>query len=272
MFTFYRLKSETPTDITSTIPFLVASPPRNLSVICGVDPITGRNYISLSWVPPAEPNGKIWQYRAEITGVATYLNRVAQVDFERWSLLNKTYHDKDHKDLIEGVPPNTNYTVKVRGVTRPLSNGEKAVGRCLMPPAVPDRDEISYSWTKIESEGRRFFKISLPRVTERNGSICCYRIFMIRLEAHKSIADLPPPEEIPVYSYSYVHSTHMTAAYLAEMFDSKHFSPEVFLGDGESNNSSHSCQKCIGLKSRPTNTILKFVPEVLFLFDVTTSS
>lgn len=117
------------------------------------------------------------------------------------------------------------------------------------------------SWHKIENQGRQLLKLYLPRISERNGKICCYRIFLVKMEQHKTLADLPLPEEIGVYSYQYVHSRPEGGAYVAESFDSDRLAQEVFLGDGESYNASDACNKCIGLKPRPPPPLLNVVPE-----------
>lgn len=132
-----------------------------------------------------------------------------------------------------------------------------------MPPSMPDKDSLNLrTWRKIENEGRQLFKLYLPRISERNGPICCYRVFMMKLSPQKTIADLPSPEDIPVYSYNYVHSSNANGAYLAEMFDSDRLMTEVFLGDGESFNGSSACEKCIGLRPKPIPTELHFIPEL----------
>jgi protein-tyrosine phosphatase len=136
-----------------------------------------------------------------------------------------------------------------------------------MPVTVPDRENLNArSWHKIESQGRQLFKVYLPRISERNGPICCYRIFIIKLAPQKTLVDLPPPEEISVFSYQYVYSSPLGGAYLAEMFDSNNLPPEVFIGNGESLNGSIACEQCIGLRQKPIPTLLHFVPEVRILF------
>lgn len=148
-------------------------------------------------------------------------------------------------------------------MTRHRSYGREAINNCTTPMTVPDRENLNMrSWRKIENQGRQLVKLYLPRMSERNGPICCYRVFLVKLAPQKTLADLPPPEEIPVYSYSYVHSSQSGGAYLAEMFDSNFLLSDVFLGDGESFNKSTACEHCIGLKPRPIPPLLHFVPEV----------
>lgn len=134
-----------------------------------------------------------------------------------------------------------------------------------MPATVPDREDMnSRVWYKIENQGRQLLKLYTPRISERNGPICCYRIFVVKLAPHKTLADLPSPEEIPVYSYSFVHSSNSGGAYLAEQFDSNNLPVEVFIGDNETHKGGSNCDKCVGLKPKPIPTTLTFLTEVLF--------
>lgn len=152
----------------------------------------------------------------------------------------------------------------MNGVTRSRTPGKNAVGNCTTPVAVPDRENMNMrSWRKIESQGRQLFKLYLPRISERNGPICCYRVYLVKLPPHKTVGDLPSPEEITVYSYQYAHSSLTGGAYIAEIFDSDQLQTEIFLGDGESSNGGAMCDKCVGLRPKPAPPLLHFVPEIL---------
>lgn len=147
-------------------------------------------------------------------------------------------------------------------MTRSRSPGKDAIGNCTTPVTIPDRDSLNMrTWRKIENEGRQLFKLYLPRISERNGPICCYRVFLVKLAPQTSVSDLPPPEEINVYSYSYAHSSPTGAAYAAEAFDSDQLTSEIFLGDGISSNGSVQCNRCIGLRAKGPPSVLHFVPE-----------
>lgn len=153
--------------------------------------------------------------------------------------------------------------VRVHGVTRSRAPGKDAVGNCTTPVTVPDRDSMNLrTWRKIESQGRQLFKLYLPRISERNGPICCYRIYVVKLPSQKTVRDLPPPEEIAVYSYQYVHSSPTGGAYIVETFESDRLSSEIFLGDGESSIGGAMCDKCVGLRPKPAPPLLHFVPEI----------
>lgn len=152
--------------------------------------------------------------------------------------------------------------VRVHGVTRSRTPGKDAIGNCTTPVTVPDRDNMNLrSWRKIENQGRQLFKLHLPHISERNGPICCYRIFVVKLPPQKMVRDLPSPEEIPVYSYQYVHSSPNGGAYIVETFESDQLLNEIFLGDGQSSTGGTMCEKCIGLRPKPAPP-LHFVPEI----------
>ena len=152
--------------------------------------------------------------------------------------------------------------VRVWCVTKLRSPGDNAIGNCTMPVTVPEKEALNMrSWRKIENQGRQLFKLYLPRISERNGPICCYRIFMVKLGPQKTTGDLPSPEDMEIHTYHYAHASPAGGAYLAEMFDSDHPMPEVFLGDGEWYNSSTACDRCIGLRTKATPT-LHLLPEM----------
>lgn len=117
------------------------------------------------------------------------------------------------------VSSNTNYTVRVSAVTRTKRNGEYKELYCRMPPTVPDKYKMSrFSWRKVTEEGKWLFKLLMYRISERNGPICCYRIYMVRMETQQMLAELPSPENLPVGSYQEAHRTPKGGVYVAEMF------------------------------------------------------
>lgn len=239
----------------------MASPPQNLSVNCRFDNISSSSFISITWDHPEKSNGVITRYNIQLIGIARFKNGMGRLDIDTWGPQN--WSVKKNSTHFNQIPANTNYTVRVNGVTRSRTPGKDAVGNCTTPITIPDRDSLNMrSWRKIENQGKQLFKLYLPRITERNGPICCYRVYLVKLAPRKSVTDLPPPEEINVYSYQYAHNSPSGGAYVAETFDSDRLVPEIFLGDGESFNSSSMCNKCIGLRPKAAPPVLHFVPEV----------
>ncbi|XP_012216219.1 tyrosine-protein phosphatase 69D isoform X2 [Linepithema humile] len=240
----------------------VASPPKNLVVTCGYDNISSSSFMSITWKPPEKPNGIIQRYTLQLNGVAKFKNDMGLLDIDSFEQPTKSV-SKRNSTRYNQIPSNTNYTIRVHGVTRSRTPGKDAVGNCTTPVTIPDRESMNMrNWRKIESEGRQLFKLYLPRISERNGPICCYRVYLVKLSPHKTVSDLPPPEEMAVYSYRYAHSSPTGGAYVAETFDSDQLLTEVFLGDGESSNGGAMCDKCVGLRPRPVPPpVLEFVPE-----------
>ncbi|XP_043501745.1 tyrosine-protein phosphatase 69D-like [Polistes fuscatus] len=248
------------TEVNGTTLDGVASPPQELVVTCQYDNISSSSSIYITWLPPKKPNGFITRYNLNLTGIAKFKNDMGRLDIENWNLFRSISNKNNFR--YGQIPSNTNYTVYVHGVTRSRSPGKDSIGNCTTPVTIPDRDSLNMrTWRKIENQGRQLFKLYLPRISERNGPICCYRIFLVRLAPQTSVSDLPPPEEINVYSYSYAHSSPTGGAYAAEAFDSDQLISEIFLGDGVSFNGSVQCNRCIGLRTKGLPSVLHFVPE-----------
>ncbi|XP_011297066.1 tyrosine-protein phosphatase 69D isoform X2 [Fopius arisanus] len=241
----------------------VCSPPESLTVTCKFDNISRTSFVSVSWLPPAVPNGQITRYGVELTGGSQYKNERGRVHEERWGPVDHNAREIDRAFEFKRVPANTNYTVRIYGVTRLRSPGKPAIGNCSMPVSVPDKESLNLrTWRKIQNEGRQLFKMYLPRISERNGPICCYRIFLVKLPPGKTSGDLPPPEELDIHSFHYAHASPAGGAYLAEMFDSNDLHSEIFLGDGRVLfNGSINCDRCIGLRPKPSPT-LHLLPDV----------
>jgi len=229
-----------------------SGPPENVSLVCRFDNISHASFVYVTWAPPLHPNGQIMHYNVILRGEASFKNESGLIQKISSELNIKRVEGKQHSTRFDLIPPNTNYTVKVSGVTRSRHRGQEATYHCSMPPTIPDKDKLShFSWRKVEEQGRWLFKLLLPRVTERNGPICCYRVFLVRLEPQQSVADLPAPEDIHVSSYKEVHHSKRGGAYVAEMFESNSLSSQVFLGDGQTVHiNSSACSHCIGLRPR----------------------
>lgn len=117
------------------------------------------------------------------------------------------------------VSANTNYTVRISGVNRLRKNGQSVTLNCTMPPTTPDKQKLArFHWKKMEEQGKWMFKLFMPRVSERNGPICCYRIYLVRMESQQKLSDLPTPEDLTIVSYQEAHRTPKGGAYVAEMF------------------------------------------------------
>ncbi|CAH0562390.1 unnamed protein product [Brassicogethes aeneus] len=233
----------------------MSGPPTNVTVECRFDNISHTSFVYVTWRPPITPHGTITSYNVHLEGSASYVNEQGLLEQITWGPKVTNVNEKNPVTRFYNVSANTNYTVKLAGVTRLRKNGESVETSCTMPPTLPDKQKLSrISWRKMEQEQEKWiFKLSMPRVSERNGPICCYRIYLVRMEDQQKLAELPTPEDLTIVSYMQAHRTPRGGAYVAEMFSSTTFHQEVFLGDDQVFNSSNTeCDECIGL--RPYNT------------------
>ncbi|VEN39033.1 unnamed protein product [Callosobruchus maculatus] len=233
----------------------IAGPPSNATVECSFDNISHTNSIYVAWQPPVVPHGTIMSYNVHLEGRASFINEQGNEEHITWGPKVISTSETTLSTRIYNVSANTNYTVRISGVTRIRKNGHPVTMYCTMPPTVPDKQKLSrVHWKKIEEQRKWIFKLFVPRVSERNGKICCFRIYLVRMESQQKLSNLPHPEDLTIMSYQEAHRTPKGGAYVAEMFTSSNFHPEVFLGDDQVFNSSSNsqCDECIGL--RPYNT------------------
>ncbi|XP_063848921.1 tyrosine-protein phosphatase 69D-like isoform X1 [Scylla paramamosain] len=218
----------------------------DLLVKCKQNLHTNTNTVHIHWRPPITSNGVIDHYKIELKGSASYINEEGQRQFDNTehkqnvagSLRNYTFH---------GALPNTNYTVKVyAGIRRQYSSPMNAV--CSMPVSTPHPTHIK-KWWLYHHDGRIVLRLPTPHVTERNGTICCHRVVVMKLENGASLEMLPDPSKIPLSTYEEVHSSpSSTGAYVAEAFSGWHIKDKyLLLGDGKvAGNWSWGCSSCLG--------------------------
>lgn len=153
-------------------------------------------------------------------GNASYVNDQGVLEHTTWGPKVTSVSENTLSARFYNVSANTNYTVRLSGVTRTKRNGDSVEMRCTMPVTVPDKQKLSsrFTWRKMEEEKKWMFKLLMPRISERNGPICCYRIYLVRMEAQQNLAELATPEDLPIISYQEAHRTPKGGAYVAEMF------------------------------------------------------
>lgn len=196
-----------------------AGPVSNPYSECKFENIGHTNSIFISWKPPVNPHGTIVSYNVNLEGSASFINDKGLLENTTWGPKAKSISENTLNTRFYNVSANTNYTITISAVTRTKKYGEKVELYCSMPPTVPDKQKLSrFNWRKIEEQGRWVFKLFMQRVSERNGPICCYRIYLVRMEAQQKLAELPAPEELEIVSYRQAHRTPKGGAYVAEMF------------------------------------------------------
>lgn len=222
----------------------LSSAPLNMTVECRYFNISGRTTISAQWKQPLKPNGKLVTYQVLLNGLATYRTEKGTMRNETFGPKVKSVNEGIYKAEYDNVPLNTNYTIQVSGVTRSKRTGEFASATCSMPRSKPEVGRILWGPIKTDPENWAL-KLFLPRISERNGPICGYRIYIIRLPQDSSSKTLPTIDHLNISTYNEVHAVNNTkgGAYIAEILSSDSFQPEILLGDG------HTIKDSIGTNS-----------------------
>ncbi|KFB35007.1 AGAP003187-PA-like protein [Anopheles sinensis] len=231
-----------------------ASQPRNLQITCSHHNISRRNFVRVRWETPESPNGKIISYQTILSGVSHFRSEYGVMKNEIWGPKIKNILQNVLYTEYDNVPPNTNYTVNVTAHTRTKRPGVVASASCTMPATTPDHLGRMI-WGKLRTEDDNWiFKLFLPRLSERNGPICCYKVYLTRIHMHHN-GSLPSPENAPISSYAEVHSINNTrgGTYLAEVFASAYNYTEVFLGDGKNSPAVGLCPQCLQMRHRINN-------------------
>lgn len=213
-----------------------SSAPLNLHVECHYSNISGRTSVVAQWDPPLHRNGKITTYHIVLDGLSTFRSDGTQRNVTYGPKV-KSVDEKLQKAEYENVPLNTNYTIHVSGVTRSKRPGDFATAACGMPRTTPEIGAMI--WGKVKTETDHWImKLFLPRVTERFGPICGYRIYLVRMPptATGGSKDLPHVDELQISTYDAVHAANNThgGAYIAEILPYDDYQQEVILGDGHS--------------------------------------
>ncbi|CAL4098877.1 unnamed protein product, partial [Meganyctiphanes norvegica] len=217
----------------------------DIEVECRQNLHTATNMVLVKWKEPTtSENGKVDRYKIEFVGTASYINEESQ----------HQYYNSEHRENVGALIrnytfykalPNTNYTVKVyAGIRRQFSRSTNAM--CFMPVWKPTPERMN--WWKYPHDGLTVLKLPVPIVSQRNGTICCYRVAVVKMAPGIGLVDLPDPSSLHLNSYENVHKSATTGAYVAEAFTRwKSNAKYLLLGDGEVvGNWSDGCSVCLG--------------------------
>lgn len=239
--------------MTGTTSDGTASAPINLKVHCKYHNVTDRTVITAQWEPPIHRNGVIVNYNLELNGVASYRSG------RNHALRNETYGPKTKqvvetqtKGEFENVPFNTDFTIKVSAITRSRKPGVAASAKCSTPRFIPDWKPIL--WGSARSDGKYLIKLYMPELSERNGPICGYRIYLVRMPEYLGLDSykLPDIQKLNISTYHEVHAENNDrgGVYIAETLSGETIQREVILGDGNNNDefrtiSNTECRKLL---------------------------
>lgn len=228
-----------------------SSAPLEVKVFCTHHNVSRRNFVTVEWNSPLKPNGVVTNFQAILEGTAYHKSDLGNFVNETYGPKVK-YIDKgqEMRATYENVPPNTNFTVSVAAVTRSKKPGDRASAQCTMPPTVPDNIGKTV-FGKYQTENYNWiFKLYLPRVSERNGKICCYRIYMIRV-GNRFNSEISP-DDLDVSTFEEVHSSNNTSGgvYMANVIASDLYQSDILLGTTKHHvlkrhNYSDKCKACL---------------------------
>lgn len=217
-----------------------AGPPADVQLSCRSDNISNMNWVDVRWQPPAQPNGIIEFYNVELSGRARFKDENGKTTVISTSPQTKTTESSSGNSTMrmtrfDFLEANTNYSVRVCAVTGSKECGGWSNDACTMPPRAPLETELSkFNWVAEEKEEKNLFKLSIPKLSGRNGGICCIRVIVVKLKGGEEISSLPSdPTKLKLQTYAAVHAEDGWGAYLAEVISSIYMGRDVYVGDGK---------------------------------------
>ncbi|XP_063630196.1 tyrosine-protein phosphatase 69D [Cydia splendana] len=243
----------------------IPNEPNNSVIHCGFSVEQGY-YMNLTWEQPTKPNAEIKGYMMEVTGNATYIDRFGKWKMDTFGPLTKLFTNETFLARVPDLKPNMNYTVRLMAMTRSRRRGQEKVDYCTTgrgPPDFPPRP----SWRKVEEKkgdtSEYSLRVRVPRIAERNGPICCYRVYLVRLPKGKGWISTNP-QDLPVITWVDAHaanSDYEEGAYVTDIFNHNNFpNVELILGDNTSVNmtreDNNTCSRCFErpLRKEPPTT------------------
>ena len=200
---------------------------------CRTDKISEFNWVDVQWQTPLNPNGNIEFYNIELTGRARFLDdkKVKVVNVEAQSKTEDSTSMGTRFDFLEA---NTNYSVRVCAVTRSQECGAWKAATCSMPIMPPTGLSHAFTWNSEKRNERNIFKLLIPRLSQRNGEICCIKVVVVVLASGQVTKELPHENEIKISDYDTVHKSSELGAYVAEIISPQYMGREIEIGDGKS--------------------------------------
>ncbi|XP_063370268.1 tyrosine-protein phosphatase 69D [Cydia amplana] len=244
----------------------IPNEPNNSVIYCDFSVEQGY-YMNLTWEQPTRPNAEIKGYMMEVTGNATYIDRFGKLKMDTFGPLTKLFTNETFLARVPDLKPNMNYTVRLMAMTRSRRRGQEKVVYCTTgrgPPDFPPRP----SWRKVEEKkgdtSEYSLRVRVPRIPERNGPICCYRVYLVRLPKGKGWISTNP-QDLPVITWAEAHaanSDYEEGAYVTDIFNHDNFPKvELILGDDISEtmprkDDNNTCSRCFErpLRKEPPTT------------------
>ena len=91
-----------------------------------------------------------------------------------------------------------------------------------------------FEWHNDRRSGRDIFKLKTPKLSERNGPICCLRVVVVKMQIGIDLEHLPPQNSLKIVTFRQSHaSSESSGAYVAEILGPNFLGHDVFIGDGQ---------------------------------------
>ena len=92
----------------------------------------------------------------------------------------------------------------------------------------------AFTWDSEKRGDKNIFKLHIPRLSQRNGGICCIKVVVVVLSEGQAAKDLPHQNDIKISDYTSVHKSGEQGAYVAEIINTQYMGREIEIGDGKS--------------------------------------
>ncbi len=202
-----------------------------------------------------------YSFQIRLKGHAHFLDAEGSMKEDTFGPEIKTEDASTLKTRFDFLYSNTNYTVDVCAVTRRKECGDRSSASCKMRQTPPRAEHLNrFQWYSDSKSGRPVFRLRMPRMSERNGHICCLRVIVVRLREGQTAAELPHQSELKISTHDDVHSKEKGSggwgAYIAEILGSNFMGRDVLVGDGQ-NILSHQVGACPACMAGATAELLK---------------
>ena len=235
-----------------------SDPPRNVKLKCFFESETGVNNGTVLWDPPDNSRGFIVGYNISLEAFSSYRNADNRLVIDQFK---EAFEVLGNQTLTHNLvlKPNTNYTVRVCTINKSgcgqlshITSSTMCESNATTPSSLPSN--LRLERVKFENQfdkSSRLLRVFVPRISERNGPIRCYKVIIIRLPKNSNASEVLPssPRELNISSYSMVHGQTklvdnndiptFASAYVAEEFSSDNLVNNVVIGDGYSSHCSH---------------------------------
>lgn len=241
-----------------------SDPPLAISLQCTFDFHSMTNNATLSWSAPTNPRGSILGYNISLEGYANYKNANNRIVLDQFRMNHQLDPVLQYRMILK---PNSNYSVRLCAINKAgcgQNSHITSASMCKTAP-VPPQEFPSLKFERLSPLNAfnnkngasndlsplsfsHQLKLFVPRLSERNGAIQCYRVIVVRLpdlSVDNNITDKSDmldkylntsPKSIKITSYKLVNQQNSRLiepeGYVAKEFTSENFNSDIIIGNG----------------------------------------